>query len=346
MGGSGIRLAWGAALLSAAWLFPLSCSGVSSNRDVSEQLPPRFIRYRHFGEHAWSLAFSPDGKYLAAGGTGQPNVILWDVHAEKAKASYGVEGAEGINHLSFSPDSKLLAASDKERDLNLWDTCTGKKVTIPKELSNHSSAEATFLPKGKVLAIRRYSKHGLQLWQYPEFKKVSEARFAPDNFKFYKFSSDGSFAIFYRGDKEIRLWDLHLGSTTRTIAHTHWHADDLTVHPDGNLIAWTDDGEIMLWDIAQQRTVRTLIHEDGWRLSLAFSPNGKLLASGSAGHWNQARNVKLWDVATGRELQTLPWDGGMVWSIAFHPEGKILAVGGEGGVDLWTLSLAGKEAFD
>jgi WD40 repeat protein len=70
------------------------------------------------GEVASSLAFSPDGKWLAVGVTDQ--ALLWSVGEGKESAVFkGHYGPPNI--LTFSPDSGTLAASDYEGSIRLWD---------------------------------------------------------------------------------------------------------------------------------------------------------------------------------------------------------------------------------
>jgi uncharacterized protein (TIGR03067 family) len=70
------------------------------------------------GQVASSLAFSPDGKLLAVGITDQ--AMLWNIGEGKEKAV--LKGHYGPpNLLTFSPDSRTLAASDYEGTIRLWD---------------------------------------------------------------------------------------------------------------------------------------------------------------------------------------------------------------------------------
>ena len=60
-----------------------------------------------------SVAFSPDGKTLAAGygGVGGGGVVLWDVAARQRLAEEPLPVKEGnVESVAFSPDGKTLAA--------------------------------------------------------------------------------------------------------------------------------------------------------------------------------------------------------------------------------------------
>jgi WD40 repeat protein len=69
-----------------------------------------------------SLAFSPNGKWLASGadGIGKSPVSLWSVATGKKLAT--LEGpSEGVTQIAFSKDGKLLAASSMDKGVRLWD---------------------------------------------------------------------------------------------------------------------------------------------------------------------------------------------------------------------------------
>jgi WD40 repeat protein len=75
--------------------------------------------FRDFLLGVHSVAFSPDGKRLAAGSNGQEALKLWDI--ESHQELIALEGQGSLFHPSaFSPDGNLLGSSNVNGVLHLW----------------------------------------------------------------------------------------------------------------------------------------------------------------------------------------------------------------------------------
>jgi WD repeat-containing protein 61 len=77
---------------------------------------------------AWTLALSPDGRSVAAGGyTGR--VRVWSVETGRREGEIG-RGAQGKFAMSvrYSPNGRLLAAGSIDGFVNVWDTQNEKML--------------------------------------------------------------------------------------------------------------------------------------------------------------------------------------------------------------------------
>ena len=85
---------------------------------------PRVVPRGH-GKHVFSVAFSPDGKMVAAG-RGDGRIALWEVASYKRRATLRGH-TEEVTSVAFSGDGKLLASRGAEGTVRLWDLRTGKE---------------------------------------------------------------------------------------------------------------------------------------------------------------------------------------------------------------------------
>src|SRR5947209_4969541 len=74
-------------------------------------------RYGNVGR-VFSVAFSPDGKTLAAGGW-DGSIRLWDVATSKELRQF--VGHKGwVKSVAFSPDGRTLISAGRDRDIHIW----------------------------------------------------------------------------------------------------------------------------------------------------------------------------------------------------------------------------------
>jgi WD40 repeat protein len=96
-----------------------------------------------------SLAFSPDGEYLAAGDI-SGNVKAWRLASGEEVMNTHGHGST-VNSLAFSPDGKRLASGGRDAVVKLWDTQTWQEVFT---LQGHTDFvnQLAFSPDGTRLA--------------------------------------------------------------------------------------------------------------------------------------------------------------------------------------------------
>jgi WD40 repeat protein len=98
------------------------------------------------GTDVHDVAFSSDGRFLAAGGQGW-SVVLFRM--EDGTIERTLPTGEGTMSLDFSPDGRLLAISC-EGAVSLWDVETGRRL---RTLSHAGTVlPVTFSPDGRFLA--------------------------------------------------------------------------------------------------------------------------------------------------------------------------------------------------
>ena len=147
------------------WVVPVTIGvallGPVRADDPPANLPDRAL-YRlgdhrlHHRSSIHSLAFSPDGRYLAAAGTNhERGVRLWYVETGE-QVAYFVEHAPAwgwIEAIAFSPDGTRLAAGDNEGRVSLWDVPQRKLVHEFQTDNGTGITAVAFSPDGAIFAI-------------------------------------------------------------------------------------------------------------------------------------------------------------------------------------------------
>ena len=113
------------------------------------------------GTHGSSLAFTPDGRFLAS--RSWP-ATLWDVSSGKQARSFGPEykTLHVAMFLGFTPDGRFLVEAKGSGKVTLWDVPSGKEarclVDPPKRSGVTSGLHCAALnPDGSLLAVATYS---------------------------------------------------------------------------------------------------------------------------------------------------------------------------------------------
>jgi WD40 repeat protein len=100
-------------------------SGMVLLWDVTTLQPVATLKGFLLGAH--SVAFSSDGRRLAAGSNGREAVKLWDVETRQEVLTLSGEGSLFIS-LSFSPDGRYLMAINEAGLAHIWTAPTWEEI--------------------------------------------------------------------------------------------------------------------------------------------------------------------------------------------------------------------------
>ena len=277
-----------------------------------------------------SVAFSPDGKLIAAGDT-NGRIRLWQV--TNSQPFLILQGHRNwVRSIAFHPDGQTLASGSSDGTVKLWDVNTAQCLHTFQEHKNRVQSVA-FSPHGKILASSS-SDQTVKLWDVNTAQCLHTFQEHDNSIHSVAFSPNSKMLVSGGADQTIKLWDVASGQCLHTLyGHIDW-LQSVAFSPDGKILAsGSNDQTIKLWDVHTAQCLHTFQEHKNRVESVAFSPNGNILASGS-----EDQTIKLWDVHTGKCLHTLQSHSNWVWSVAFSPDGKTFVSGSaDQTIKLWDV---------
>ncbi|MCP4589848.1 MAG: protein kinase [bacterium] len=312
-----------------------------------------------------SLAFSRDGRFLAAGGTGQC-IDVWELGSGSRVDSF--EGTNStVRSLVFGPDGQTLFSACWY-SVDRWDLASGERLwNVPTSTSLWG---LVLDPQGRLLTatidsgeLRRWEvDRGTGAYRISEQMRCRSA----------VFSCNGHSVLSGNEQGRIQIAELTTGDIQTTIAGHEAAIRSLDVSGDqtcvasasadgairvrdigsGALICAVDDGIIQtsraidlddagrhlayaatggrfkVRTIASGREIEIITPLPAESLSIVFSPDGVSLVTVARDHF-----VRFWTVK-GEPLGAVNLvEGGGLWSMAYSPDGALLALG------LWDRSI-------
>lgn len=231
----------------------------------------------------FSVAYSPDGKVLAAG-TVSGTIKIWDAQTAKELRVLGGRD-EPVESMAFSPDGLTLASGSDDGTLILWDTKSWKaKHKI--RLNGARVRSVAFSPDGKTIAgsiiplARRAS---------PTLVTTNDLPTNGDNVidvaGYYLQSAGGA----------AKLWDVETGKESLQLATSEKQIAVVAFSPDGRTVANAVADNTVRLITVKNGEILTLRGHTRRVIAVAFSPDGRTVASAS-----EDNTVRLWDVSDSR----------------------------------------------
>jgi WD40 repeat protein len=333
----------------------LSFTSVSS-QDEKPTRPDLLLRNSYLGM-VGSLAFSPDGRFIATAASEEGWVAIWDArtgfrlrviqaYTENSTSKY----SQSVLRVIFNPSGQLLATSgatfDGKASVRLWETQSGRLV---RELK-YARGNIAFSRDGKTLITefergKDYKGPLLKLWDVDNGRPLLAIPGDEHSVGPLTFDPTGSLLI-AAIDKKIVWFELSTGQRLRTLDKTDVYTERLVFDTAGDLIGvfTGDDGDnykkVLLLNVSRDVVLFKCRIKASYLLDVAISPDMSLLAIARS----LDMSIILWNVRTGELVHTMKGHtaGPFLYTVDFSPDGRTLASGSgddesRGEVKLWEV---------
>ena len=283
----------------------------------------------------WSVAFDPNGVYVAAGDD-NGRVFIWKL--EDLKLLYEpIEFGSPINGMDFSPDGTRLGMAIGDATARVIDVQSGE-ITLTLEGHQDTVNDFDFSPDGKLIATAS-DDNTIKLW-FADVGTLRSTLFDHKNsVRAVDFGPTSDLLVSGSNDDTAILWAVNPDSVAliRIMRPDGLNGtgfvESVAFNPWGDRILTGGNQTTVVWSVSDGTEIHRLRGNQADLYEVAFTPDGLNMLTASSG-------IKIWDYYYGTERYNLSSHRGEVTAAAYSSDGVFILTGSwDNTVKLWSANL-------
>ncbi|KAG8780543.1 hypothetical protein FRC12_022873 [Ceratobasidium sp. 428] len=274
-----------------------------------------------------SMAYSPDGAYLASGS--EDNTLrTWDVRSGQP-IGQPLSHASCVGPVAYSPDG-LYIASGSWGTVSIWNAKTGQAVGQP--LQGHTPGpvnSVVYSPDGTHIASS--SESTVCIWDIHTGQPVDQPlriyTAGRVSGRSLAYSPNGAYLFSRsRDNNTIQIWNADTGDQVGQLLEGYTESvSSIAYSPDGAyIVSGSLDTTIRVWNARTGQVVGQPFSHTSSVISVTYSPNGAYIISLTTS------TVDIWDAHTSYAV-VQPVEGHTNWvnSVAYSHDGTYIISGSD-----------------
>ena len=224
------------------------------------------------------LAWSSDGRKLAASGLPGTSLAVWDLSTREAQIIPTGHNDE-INGLAYSRDGRWLATASTDETVRIWDLDQGRQFACLEPGQSHVKC-VRFSHDDQYLATS--GTHGaVKVWNATDWSLVANYETGADRVDSIAFSPDDAVLGFGDDFGIVREWDWKLNRVRRVIDSQQGRILCVAYSRNGDAFATAArDGSVCIWEFTTEEPTGAITLTGG--SAAVFGRDSKTLFFGKA----------------------------------------------------------------